>query len=100
MTNIHLMFYLSTHSFFALNEHLQVDIVKSLSMPREMERDMDIPFSDFARITELFQFIEEDAFYAKCQKALLTSDYDKDDTLTELGMNELERALFYYCFYK
>ena len=100
VTNLRLMFYLSTHPFFSLSENIQIDIVKALSSPRKTEKDMEIPFGDFARIVDLFSNIDEERFYSKCQEALISDDFDKSDTLCQLGLNELEQALFYYCFYK
>lgn len=100
VTNLRLMYYLSSHPFFSLNEMVQIDIVKALSEPRRAEKDMDIPFGDFVRIADIFSYINEDVFYSKCQSALVDDEFDKHSVLERLGFSELEQALFYYCFYK
>lgn len=100
LTNLWIMYYLSEHDFFKFRETEQLQILSKLYEPNENEDDMDIPFYDFVRITKVFQHIDEDHFYDICAKALTDDSKDKRAVLDNLHCSELEKALFFYNFYK
>ncbi len=100
ITNLWIMYYLSSHSFASLLQHEQVALIKHLTINNKHPKDMDIPFGDFARIVDLFSTIDEDTFYENCSTALTSFERFTDDDLRTIFSNDLEIALFYYCFYK
>lgn len=100
ITNLWIMYYLSNHSFTSLLQQEQIAVIKHLTKNNRQLHDMDIPFGDFARIVDLFSIIDEDSFYNNCSTALASFERFTDDDLKTIFSNDLEIALFYYCFYK